>query len=300
MKQAIDENKNHSANTQGPKELVAGIINLISLPEICIRVNTALEDPNHTSKALGEIIAHDPALTARILRIVNSAYYNFPNKVELVSRAISIIGEDDLRGLVLATSALEVFNTIPNQLLNMELFWQHSVFTGIVARLLSRQCNILHGERLFIAGLLHDIGKLILYYKEPDSSQDILLKASDSNGLIHTAEKDLLGFTHADVGAALMNAWQLSDGLHTIIMHHHTPLDAEDFQTETAIVHIANAIVNALSPDTPIDEHMLDESNDFDPLSLKLTGIDLKTLPSLVADAQEQTHEVLNIMFPMY
>ena len=293
------ENKK-KAQMKDPKEMVAGVINLISLPEICVRVNTALEDPAHTHKQLGEIITHDPALTARILRIVNSAYYNFPNKIELVSRAISIIGEDDLRGLVLATSALEVFNKIPNQLLNMELFWQHSVFTGIVARLLSKQCNILHGERLFIAGLLHDIGKLILYYKEPKISQDVLLEASESDGSLVHAENKILGFTHADVGAELMAAWQLADSLKTIIRFHHSPANAEDYRVETAIVHIANAVVNALSPDLPVDEHMLDESNDFDPVSLEITGIDLAGLPEVITSAQEQTHEVLNIMFPMY
>ena len=299
----MDTIKEHSAKNkdqQQPKELVAGIINLISLPEICIRVNTELENPAHTTKQLGEIISHDPALTARILRIVNSAYYNFPHKIELVSRAISIIGEDDLRGLVLATSALEVFSRIPNQLVNMELFWQHSVFTGIVSRLLSKQCNILHGERLFIAGLLHDIGKLILYYKEPEVSQNVLVQAAEDTGLIHDAEQTLLGFTHADVGAALMQAWQLPESLYHIILHHHSPADAEQYQIETSIVHIANAIVNALSPDNPIDEHMLDESTDFDPSSLQTSGINLNTLPELIHEAQLQTQEVLNIMFPMY
>ena len=299
----MDTIKEHSGTNkaqQQPKELVAGLINLISLPEICIRVNTELENPAHTTKQLGEIISHDPALTARILRIVNSAYYNFPHKIELVSRAISIIGEDDLRGLVLATSALEVFNRIPNQLVNMELFWQHSVFTGIVARLLSKQCNILHGERLFIAGLLHDIGKLILYYKEPEVSQNVLVQAAEDSGLLHDAEQTLMGFTHADVGAALMEAWQLPDSFYHIILHHHSPAKAEQYEIETSIVHIANAIVNALSPDNPIDEHMLDESNDFDPASLQITNIKLTTLPDLVAEAQLQTHEVLNIMFPMY
>ncbi len=283
-----------------PRELVAGVINLISLPEICIRVNSALEDPNHTSKGIGEIISHDPALTTRILRIVNSAYYNFPNKIDLVSRAISIIGEDDLRGLVLATSALEVFDRIPNQLVNIELFWQHSVFTGIVARLLSKQCNILHGERLFIAGLLHDIGKLVLYYKEPEISQNVLLKAADSSGLVHEAEQELLGFTHADVGATLIEAWQLPDSLYHIILNHHSPGKAEEFQIETSIVHIANAIVNSLSPDVPVDENLLSESNDFDPISLQITKINLNTLPNIIEEAQQQTHEVLNIMFPMY
>lgn len=298
--EVMDQEQQKSKTMNSPKEMVAGVINLISLPEICIRVNSALEDPAHTHKQLGDIISHDPALTARILRIVNSAYYNFPNKIELVSRAISIIGEDDLRGLVLATSALEVFNKIPNQLLNMELFWQHSVFTGIVARLLSRQCNILHAERLFIAGLLHDIGKLILYYREPKTSQDVLLEASESDGQLVNAEKKLLGFTHADVGAELMAAWQLADSLNSIIRYHHSPNDAEDYRIETSIVHIANAVVNSLSPDLPVDEHMLDESLDFDPVSLEITGIDLTTLPDIVTAAQEQTHEVLNIMFPMY
>lgn len=298
--EVVNPEQTKKSRNLNPKELVAGIINLISLPEICIRVNTELENPAHTHKQLGEIISHDPALTARILRIVNSAYYNFPNKIELVSRAISIIGEDDLRGLVLATSALEVFNRIPNQLVNMELFWQHSVFTGIVARLLSKHCHILHGERLFIAGLLHDIGKLILYYKEPSLSQDILLDAGDHDGQIVQAEKRLLGFTHADVGGALAEAWQLPDSLQTIMRHHHTPELAEDFTIETSLVHIANAVVNTLSPDLPIDEHMLEHSNEFNPVSLEITGIDLRILPDIVTEAQQQTHEVLNIMFPMY
>ena len=92
-----------------PEDLVKGVIKLISLPEIFIRVNQIMEDPNHNAKQLGEVIGHDPALTARILRIVNSAYYSLVAKVELVSRAISVIGEDDLKNLVLATSAVDTF-----------------------------------------------------------------------------------------------------------------------------------------------------------------------------------------------
>jgi len=136
----------------------------------------------HNAKQLGEIISHDPALTARILRIVNSAYYSLANKVELVSRAVSIVGEEDLRNLVLATSAVDSFKRIPNQLVDIDLFWRHSVHTGIISRLLSKHCNILHGERLFVAGMLHDIGKLVLYYKEPELSQQVLIHAAESEG----------------------------------------------------------------------------------------------------------------------
>ena len=283
-----------------PEQMVDGVINLISLPEICIRVNTLLEDPNHTHKQLGELIGHDPALTARILRIVNSAYYNFPSKIELVSRAISIIGEHDLRTLVLATSAVDVFKRIPNQLVNMELFWQHSVFTGIVARLLSKHCHVLHSERLFIAGLLHDIGKLILYYKEPTSSQQVLVEASEHDGLLVTAEQKILGFTHADVGGALIEAWKLPESLYTVVRYHHNPEQANAYELETALVHMANAIVNSMEPGIEIDEHLLDESPEFNPVSLDITGIKLGILPELMAQAHTQTHEVLNIMFPAF
>jgi len=280
------------------QSLVKGVVNLISLPEIYMRVSQVLEDPNHNAKQLGDIICHDPALTARILRIVNSAYYSLAVKVELVSRAVSVVGEDDLRNLILATSAVEAFKRIPNQLLDIDLFWRHSVHTGIIARLLSRHCNILHGERLFIAGMLHDIGKLVLYYKEPELSQEVLLEAADSDGLLYAAEKRVIGFTHADVGGALMDAWKLSDTLKDVVTYHHTPLRAKKYPMETAIVHIANCIVNAIGPDTIVDEHMLDDMLDFEPETLQITGLDLNILPEIMDKAWEQAAEVLDIICP--
>ena len=281
-----------------PEDLVKGVVKLISLPEIYIRVTQVLEDPNHNARQLGEIISHDPALTVRILRIVNSAYYSLTSKIELVSRAVSVIGEDDLRNLVLATSAVDTFKRIPNQLVDIDLFWRHSVHTGIVARLLSKHCNILHGERLFVAGMLHDIGKLVLYFKEPELSQQVLLQAADSDGRLFQAEKEIIGFTHGDVGAALIEAWKLSDTLKEVIAYHHTPLKAKNHQIETAIVHMANCIVNAISPDLELDEHLLDDFPAFEPETLKITGIDLKILPEIMDQAWEQASEVLDIICP--
>ena len=280
------------------EDLVKGVVKLISLPEIYIRVSQALEDENHNAKQLGDIIGHDPALTARILRIVNSAYYSLANQVELVSRAVSVIGEDDLRNLVLATSAVDTSKRIPNQLVDIDLFWRHSVHTGIVARLLSQYCNILHGERLFVAGMLHDIGKLVLYFKEPELSQQVLLKAADTDGQLYNAEKEIIGFTHADVGAALIDAWKLSDTLKEVIAYHHTPLNAKEYRIETAIVHIANCIVNAIGPDTEIDEHLLDDYPSFEPKTLDITGLKLDILPEVMDKAWEQAAEVLDIICP--
>ncbi len=281
-----------------PEDLVKGVIKLISLPEIFIRINQVMEDPDHNAKQLGDVISHDPSLTARILRIVNSAYYGLAVKIELVSRAVSVIGEDDLKNLVLATSAVDAFKRIPNQLVDIDLFWRHSIHTGIVARLLSKHCNILHGERLFVAGLLHDIGKLILYFKEADLSQEVLLKAAETDGVTFRAEKEIIGFTHADVGGALINAWQLADTLNDVVAHHHTPLKAKKYPTETAIVHIADCVVNSIGPDTVLDEHLLDDYPSFEPETLKVTGLDLSILPGVMDKAWEQAGEVLDIICP--
>ncbi len=281
-----------------PEDLVKGVVKLISLPEIYIRVSQILEDPNHNARQLGDIISHDPALTARILRIVNSAYYSLASKIELVSRAVSVIGEDDLRNLVLATSAVDTFKRIPNQLIDIDLFWRHSVHTGIVSRLLSKHCNILHGERLFVAGMLHDIGKLVLYFKEPELSQKVLIAAADSDGQLFRSEKEIIGFTHGDVGAALIDAWKLSDTLREVVAFHHTPLKAKSHRMEASIVHIANCIVNALEPDIEINEHILDDYPGFEPKSLEITGLDLKILPEVMEQAWEQAGEVLDIICP--
>lgn len=284
--------------TKNPEDLVKGVIELISLPEIFIRVNEVMEDPKHDAKQLGDVISHDPSLTARILRIVNSAYYALATKIDLVSRAVSVVGEDDLRNLVLATSAVDTMQRIPNELVDINLFWRHSVLTGIIARLLSKQCNILHGERLFVAGLLHDIGKLILYFKEPELSQQVLIQAAETDGVLYHAEQEIIGFTHADVGGALMRNWEMADSLIEVVSYHHQPLKATYFPTETALVHIANCVVNAIVPGTAIDENLLDDIPSFEPRTLEVTGINFAVLPEIMEKASAQSSEVLDIICP--
>ncbi|MCG6938217.1 MAG: HDOD domain-containing protein [Gammaproteobacteria bacterium] len=283
---------------KSPEEIVKGAINLISLPEIYIRLNHVMEDPDHDARQVGDVISYDPALTARILRIVNSVYYKLAVKIELVSRAVSVIGEDDLRNLVLATSVVNSFERLPNELVDIRHFWSHSVHTGIVARLLSRHCNTHHGERLFIAGLLHDIGKLILYFEEPELSEQVLMEASENDGLLFHAENRLFGFNHADVGGALMTSWKMPFALIEAVKYHHEPMGAHFHATETAIVHIANAVVNSIGPDTIVDEHLLDDYPGFEPETLRITSLDLSLLPQIMEQAREQASQVLEIICP--
>lgn len=281
---------------QSIQAMIDDMADLVSLPDIYFRVTEVMDDPDHDAARLGEIISHDPALTAKILRVVNSAYYGMPAKIERVSRAVSIIGERELHSLLLASAAVETLNRIPNQLVNIADFWRHSVFTGIIARLLGRQCHVLHNERLFVAGLLHDIGKLVIYHHAPELAEKVLLQAAETNGFLFEAEQNILGFTHAEVGGALAQAWNLPPMLVEAVRCHHQPDQAEAHPLEAALVHIANSVVNALAPGEPVDENLLTEVPGFHPASLQTTGVRGEMLPDVVEQAAAQAGEVMDII----
>jgi len=228
-----------------PSELVSSIGSLVSFPDVYYQVNDMVEDPRCSAADIGEVISRDPALTVRLLKIVNSPFYGVSSRVETVSRAVNIIGTRELRNLVLVTSAVETFSRIPNELMDMATFWRHSVYCGVVARLLATECNVLHSERLFIAGLLHDIGMLIIYHKLPDEARQVIECFSRGTEEIYSIEQEVIGFDHAQIGGALMRWWRLPPSLQATAQYHHEPAKAEAFHLECAIVHIANSITNA-------------------------------------------------------
>ena len=224
--------------------LIEDVSYLVSPPDICVNVFDLLESSNASTRDIGEIIARDPSLTARLLRLVNSAYYNLPRKVDTVSRAITIVGVRELYSLVLAVSAIKSFSNLPNNLVNIDTFWRHGIFTGLIARNIARRCKVLHPERLFVAGLLHDIGSLVLYAKMPETMRDLLLVCDGQENILNQAELAELGFTHADLGGALAHTWLLPDALQEAITYHHMPDYAREAALEAAIVHLAEALAN--------------------------------------------------------
>ena len=157
----------------GLLEIIKGNEDLPSLPAIFNEVNEAVDDPRSSMGDIAEIISSDISLSARILRLVNSAFFGFPSRIDTISHAVTIIGTQQLRDLVLATAVIDLFRGIPSELVDMRSFWQHSISCGIASRILSsyhREANI---EHFFVAGLLHDLGRLILYIKIPDQTKEI-------------------------------------------------------------------------------------------------------------------------------
>lgn len=278
------------------KQLVDGSVRLVSLPEVCIRINEMLDDPNVTVASLGSVIIQDTSLTARLLKMVNSSFYGYEAKVETVSRAVTVIGLRELRGLVIAASAIEMFSAVPEASLNKVRFWRHSLYCGVIARLLAEQCNVLHSERLFVAGLLHDIGKLIIAQRLPDVTKQILEEVQLCQRPEIEIEKAILGFTHAEVGCELMTAWNMPEALINSVSHHHAPQAAENGVMETCLVHIANCLTdeaeNGLDMKSPV---MIKE---VQPFAWEMTGLDESVKQHIFAEAGPMFAEALEIILP--
>lgn len=270
--------------------LVTEVGNLVSLPEVCTRVNEMVDDPSRTAEDIGKVISSDPALTARLLKIANSPFYGLSAEVDTVSRAITVLGTVQLRDLILASSSCQTFNGIPTDLISMEHFWHHSIFCGIAARKLANSCMLGRGEALFVAGLLHDVGQLAIFNRRPDRSRLVLLHAKNTKPVgLHISERQVLQFDHMEVGAELTRQWRLPPFLQECVGYHHDPRRAEQFPKEVAVVHIAQAIAS-LAENEEFDEKSIDDF--VDEVAWEISGLSRDIVESTWKDIEQEMPEV--------
>lgn len=238
------------------EQFTQDIDHLVSLPSVGVRVNEVVNDPNSTADDIGKLISQDPALAARVLRIANSPAYGLSAQITTITRAVSIVGTQLIRDLVLATSTISAFKDIPNELVSLENFWSHSLYCGIAARLLAEQRGMKHAETEFLAGLLHDIGQLVIFRKEPEAARRALLLSVEGPDdlALHKAEQAVFGFDHAQVGATLLRHWHFPDLLVACVEKHHAPQEEQKFPIEVSLVHIANSIATLAEIDSVAEE----------------------------------------------
>jgi HD-like signal output (HDOD) protein len=219
-------------------------IDLPSLPNVFRQITEVMSDPNSSAKDFAEIISKDPALSARLLRIVNSAFYGFRSRVDTISRAVAIIGTNDLYSLSLSMSVLNIFDNIPDEFVDMHSFWKHCIACGMIAKIIATHQGFSNTEQFFVAGLLHDIGRLVLYTYLPDETNKALVHARLNGDLLFKSESKILGFNHSRIGGMLMKKWRLPPRLDHMVRFHHKP-ETSSFIHETAIVHVADIVSNA-------------------------------------------------------
>lgn len=228
------------------ERLVDETSTVYSLPLFYERLNQTINHPRSSVADIAKIITEDQGLTARLLRLANSPMFGCYARVDSISKAVTIIGTQPLRDLALAASVMGVFKGIPEELLNMAAFWQHSIACGIIARSLAvyrRESNV---ERMFVAGMLHDIGQVVLAAARPDVYRGVLEAQRDTGRFLCELEHELLGFNHAEVGGGLLKKWKIPVSIGEPVSFHHNPAYAEQFRHESTLVHLADVICEAM------------------------------------------------------
>jgi HD-like signal output (HDOD) protein len=248
----VEKNESPSARSRdgspiplGPLELLVSEIKLPALPQVLIELLRVINDPASSATDLAEVISMDTSLASYLLRIVNSAYYSFPFPIDTVTRAVVLIGNREISSLAFSTSFLKMFKASPAAMLNIELFWKHNIACGIIARALAQHCKKKNPARHFVAGLLHDIGRLVIFSNLPDLAKEIMAVGHEKTLLLTEAEQVVLGFDHARFGGALLGKWNFPSTLVAAVLYHHAP-DREERYGEPGIVHIADIITKAL------------------------------------------------------
>ena len=226
------------------RSLIEDMSGLVSPPDVCLKVNELVADDSTSLEQIALVIIRDPNLTARILKLANSAFYGLPGRVDTVTRAVMLLGMAEIHKIVLAVSAVESFSRLSSSVTNMNSFWRHGVYTGLVAQAIARRARILHPERLFVAGMLHDIGTLLINKRFPEIAQATIMEAAGDEDALQRFKMRDLGFDHALLAGMMLDSWHLPASLVDTVYWHHTPQRAIYAGAEAAVLKVADQVAN--------------------------------------------------------
>lgn len=221
-------------------------IDLPTLPVIYQRVKDLVDNPQTSASDLGEVITQDQVLTTKLLRLVNSSFYGFPQRITTVNRAIAIIGFRALKAMVLATSIVRAFSLDGDDGFQGEGFWQHSIGCAVGSKIIGKYIRYEGTDELFVAGLIHDIGKLVEYVSFGSELKRALQAAEGKGIFLREAERGILGMDHAQIGSIFVRRWRLPPQLVEPVTYHHTPQEAKGFLREVGVVHLSDILIKAL------------------------------------------------------
>jgi len=268
------------------------IDSLPSLPPVLLRVADMIQNPATSSAQLAGVILEDQALTARLLRLVNSPFYGFPRQIATVTETLTMLGFRPVQNLLITASVVDLLGTEDIPEFSQVGLWQHAVGTAVAARLLARSAGHEGQEAMFVAGLLHDVGKQVQLQCARGEFVEALTLARTQDLPLHVAEERVWGFDHCRVGRALLESWKLPARLCEAVACHHRPGAAEQAQWESAIIHIADILSHTLGLGASGEEPVPSPEE----AAWEWVGAPLSTLEPLLIEIEEQHRDLLGVL----
>ncbi|MFQ6757220.1 HDOD domain-containing protein [Desulfovibrionaceae bacterium CB1MN] len=222
------------------KKVLREIKNLPTLPGIVAKLGKMAEDPDTTTEQMGRVISKDHILASKLLKLVNSAFYGFPQRISSLNSAIILLGFNVIKSLIISASIFEVMEAQDVEL------WEHSLGCAVVCNVLARHLGVKDPEEISTAGLIHDIGKVAIKMELPREYEKITELSQEKKISRLEAEREILGLDHSEVGSWLAKSWNLPNKLVEPIACHHDPHLAKEEQQASAIVHFANIMIRGL------------------------------------------------------
>jgi putative nucleotidyltransferase with HDIG domain len=227
------------------KQVISNIRNLPTPPIVFHQIQKVIKDPKVNASHIAAILAEDPAMSVKVLKLTNSAFYGLSREVESVKQAVVIVGLEAIKNLVLSASVLDMFKGKVDPEFQ-EKYWRHSLAVAFCSRLLANKCRekgIVDPDAAFSGGLLHDIGKVVIGCFMPDEFKKYAAaRAEDKESMTHKVEERVLGYDHAQVGAGLAVHWKLPHKVVDAVTYHHYPEACAESDPIVHIVHVANYI----------------------------------------------------------
>jgi len=246
------------------EDKVKNLAKLSTLPNIALKVMDMVENPRTSVSLLANIISADHILTARVLKLANSAYYGFPRQISTLNLAVVVLGFNALRDLVFGISVIDQFSTNNfDKDLDVTQFWRHALFVGSGAKFLSKFLNYPVSGEVFVAGLLHDIGYPVMLQYFPSYFERVLSFSLKHNMSFFQAEKMVLGFDHSELGAWLAHGWNLPDKIVQAIRFHHSPDKATDYPDLVKIIHVADLLSYTIDEGTGLKQDVEEKTGDI-------------------------------------